>query len=428
MDIVTIEPKMLKGTVCIPPSKSVAHRAIIAAALSGEPCVLSNVTISEDIEATLNCVRILGVAFRKNTTKKEIKFCKRRKKKLDDEIVLDCNESGSTLRFIMPVALLSGKTIRLKGRGRLMERLQEPYFDIFEKKGIEWSLNKDEIVLKGSLKNGEFKLAGDVSSQFITGLLFALPLLDGDSTIKLTTPLESKGYIDLTLEVLKKFGIEIKNNDYKIFKVKGGQKYKETDYIVEGDYSQAAFFLVAGALGCDIRCVGLNPESMQGDKEIIEILKEVGAKIVVDEEGGISARQTASMRGITIDAKNIPDLVPILAVLCGFCKGESRIISAGRLRLKESDRLSAIRNELSYMGLDIKEGADFLHINGTNALVGRTVSSWNDHRIAMSLAIASCRCEGRVAITDAKKAVCKSYPDFFDIYKRLQMGPSVLGK
>lgn len=423
MDMITIEPGMLKGEVTVPPSKSVAHRAIISAALSGESCVIENVAMSKDIEATLNCMRALGNGFRKNTSKMTVTFSNKRKTKLPDEIVLDCCESGSTLRFLMPVALLTGKTIRLMGQGRLMQRPQKPYFDLFDEKGISYKQTEDSIILKGQLKSGEFSLPGDVSSQFITGLLFALPLVEGDSKITITTNTESKGYIDLTLSVLKDFGIEIKNNNYKSFEIKGGQKYKPQNYRIEGDYSQAAFFLVAGALGCDIKCKGLRADSLQGDKKIIEIIKETGAKIINHPDGSIQAVRTDVMKGLVIDASEIPDLVPILAVLCGFCRGESRIINAGRLRIKESDRLAAIKSELSYVGLDITEGVDYLKIKGTNALFGKTVSAWNDHRIAMAMAIAACRCEGDVSITGAKTAVCKSYPDFFEVYKGLQNGP-----
>lgn len=428
MDIVNIESKMLKGRVTAPPSKSVAHRAIIAAALSGGECTVSNLSFSEDIKATLRCMRELGAEFQVVEEENKVVFKKSRDVEEGDVHILDCSESGSTLRFLIPVALLSDNPVTLMGRGRLMQRPQKPYMDLFSKKGIECIQTCDTLSFKGKLTPGVFRLPGNVSSQFITGLLFALPLLNGDSEIVITTETESKGYIDITLSVLKDFGIEVINNNYKKFKVAGNQKYKAVDYEVEGDYSQAAFFLTAGALGCDIECVGLREDSLQGDKKILDVLKETGAAVTRLENGAIKVKRTENMRGITVDASEIPDLVPIIAVLCGFCKGESRIINAGRLRMKESDRLAAISSELKHLGLDITEGTDYLIINGTDILHGTTVSSWNDHRIAMALSIAACRCEGEVSITGAQTAVLKSYPDFFEVYNSVYKGPEPLMK
>jgi 3-phosphoshikimate 1-carboxyvinyltransferase len=242
----------------------------------------------------------------------------------------------------------------------------------------------------------------------------------------LTTLLESKGYVDLTLQVLEDFGIKIHHDNYRRFVIPGNQQYQPKDYTVEGDYSQAAFFLVADALGCDIAVSGLNPDSLQGDKKILDIIRETGAEIQTMHDGTLKVRRTACMHGFQADAREIPDLVPILAVLAAFCQGESLIYGAGRLRMKESDRLAATSRELRQMGIDIFEGADFLRIQGTQAAKSTTVSSWNDHRIAMASAIAACRAEGTVTICDAKSAVTKSYPDFFEIYQNLSTGPRTL--
>ncbi len=426
MDMIRIEPNMLRGTVQVPPSKSVAHRAMIASALSAAPCCIKNVAMSKDIQATLACMKALGAEVQWEQSKGEVRFSGQREEKLPDTLVLDCGESGSTLRFLMPLSLLTGKTVVLTGRGRLMQRPQKPYQDLFTQKGISFIQNEDSIEICGALKPGLFRLPGNVSSQFITGLLYALPLLSGDSEIQLTTLLESKGYVDLTLQVLKDFGIVIQNDNYRRFVVPGGQKYLPRDYTIEGDYSQAAFFLVAGALGCDVTLTGLNPESLQGDKKILELLEEAGAQVQRLENGGLTVRRTDKMHGIRIDAREIPDLVPILAVLCAFCDGESLIHNAGRLRMKESDRLSATARELRQMGIDIFEGADFLRIQGTSVAKGTTVSSWNDHRIAMATAIAACRAEGDVLICGGREAVTKSYPDFFEVYQSLATGPRVL--
>jgi 3-phosphoshikimate 1-carboxyvinyltransferase len=419
---------MLKGTVQAPPSKSVAHRAIIAAALSGGRCRIRNVAMSKDIQATLGCMEALGAKVQFDEKKGEVILDGREDKPLKKTLTMDCCESGSTLRFMIPLALLTGQKVTFTGEGRLMQRPQKPYADLFAKKGISYIQEENCIHVKGMLKAGLFQLPGNVSSQFITGLLFALPLLEGDSEIQLTTILESKGYVDLTLQVLRDFGIQIENKNYRRFIIPGGQSYQACDYIVEADYSQAAFFLVAGALGCDVGISGLKKESLQGDKKILELLQEVGANVEEDADGTIRARRTEEMRGIRIDAGEIPDLVPILAVLCAFCKGESLIYNAGRLRMKESDRLSAVTSELRHLGVQIEEGADYLKIVGAQVISGTTVSSWNDHRIAMALAIAACRAEGEVAIVDAKKAVTKSYPNFFEVYTALQKGPKVLLK
>ena len=418
-DMVTIESKMLKGTVNVPPSKSVAHRAIISAALSDGECRISNIALSEDIKATLRCMRELGAKYTVNEKKGAAVIAPKKTGKKNGTLVLDCGESGSTLRFLMPLSLLSGRPVRLTGHGRLMQRPQKPYFDLFDQKGISYQCEGDSILLSGQLKAGVYPLPGNVSSQFVTGLLFALPLLAGESEIIMTSPLESKGYVDLTLDVLHSFGIEIENRKYERFHIKGGQAYKATDYQVENDYSQAAFFLVAGALGCDVTCQNLRPDSKQGDKEILDIIRRAGGKIEYTADGGIRARRTDVMHGISIDARDIPDLVPILAVLCAFCRGESRIINADRLRMKESDRLAAITSELKQLGADVIEGGNYLRIRGCEVLQGNTTSSWNDHRIAMAIAVAACRVEGAVQIVGAREAVTKSYPDFFEVYDSL---------
>ncbi len=418
MDTITINPNRLTGKVKVPPSKSFAHRAVISAFLSGVECKVNNLSLSDDILATLSCISALG-ANTEFDPEKGVAVISRNDDKLPKKICLDCRESGSTLRFFIPIALCFCQNVEFTGTGRLMKRPLKPYFEMFDKLGIAYKKESDRLMITGKLTSGEFHLDGSLSSQFLTGLLFALPCLEGDSRIIIEGGLSSKGYIDITLEVLKKYGIKIENTDYHTFIVKGNQKYKQRNYTVEGDFSQAAFFLVAGALGCDITCTGLNENSLQGDKKILEIIEAVGAKI---EKIGISKYRsiaTPVMHGITVDADEIPDLVPILAVLFAFCKGESRIINAGRLRIKESDRLAATCSELKKMGADIEEGDDFLVIRGNQVLSGAEVSSHNDHRIAMSAAIAACRSEGAVTISGAEKSVKKSYPDFFEVYKKL---------
>ncbi len=418
MDMVSITPTVLNGKVNIPPSKSFAHRAVIAGFLSGKSCCVSNLCLSQDIKATLRCVKTLGAKFKFDKKSFSVTF-KDGFKSIKKTPKLDCGESGSTLRFFIPIVLALHSKAKFTGHGRLMERPLTPYFDIFADKGIRYNLKKDILFVEGRLRPGIFKIDGSISSQFITGLLFALPLLDGDSRIEIQGRLSSRSYVDITISVLKSFGIEVENENYSAFTIKGNQQYKPQDYTVEGDFSQGAFFLVAGAIGCNVSCQGLDENSLQGDKKIIDIIEETGAKIERYGNSPLRAIHTGNMHGITVDADEIPDLVPILAVLMCFCNGTSRIENAGRLRLKESDRLTAICSELKKMGADITEGEDFLEIQGKQVLCGGHLSSWNDHRIAMAIAIATCRTEGEVVIDGAKHAVKKSYPNFFDDYKAL---------
>ena len=425
-DKVSIKPQMLKGTVSVPASKSALHRGIIAAALSGGKCTIKNVSMSQDIEATLRGIKAFGCKSAHDSKARTLTLSPQRTAKSSNNVTeIDCGESGSTLRFLIPIALVPNmcgdvKRIRFIGHGRLMQRPLKPYIDMFDSHGISYKKSGDTLELCGTLKSGAYEIEGNLSSQFITGLLFALPLLDGDSEITVLNGAESKGYIDMTINALKQFGIEIENRNYIKYIIRGNQKYKTQNFIAEADYSQAAFFLVAGAIGCDIECLGLSSGSLQGDREIINIIKKVGGKIVNGKNGGICAKCTSLMRATDIDASEIPDLVPILAVLLSFCKGESRIYNAGRLRMKESDRLAATAGELSHLGVNITEGADSLTVIGGQTINCGTVSSRHDHRIAMALAIAACRAEGdEVRITDAYSAVKKSYPDFFDVYREL---------
>ncbi len=419
MDMVNIKPAMLEGQVRIPPSKSIAHRAVIAAFLSKGKCSIENIDLSEDISATIGCIKTMGAQCKYNQKNRTLEVFCEKLKSTARRITLDCGESGSTLRFFIPIALALGFKCKFTGRGRLMQRPLEPYMKVFEEKGVKYKFENEVLTTDGQLTAGKYVIDGSLSSQFVTGLLFALSTLSEDSEIVIEGETVSKGYIDLTFATMTDFGIEIENKDYKSFIIKGNQQYRSMDYSVEGDFSQAAFFLVAGAIGCDVVCTGMNPHSIQGDKEILNVLRATGAEVEVGEKGRIRARYNPNMHGITVDAGEIPDLVPIMAVLLSFCRGESRIVNAGRLRIKESDRLRAIFSELRHLGVDITEGPDYLRIVGRQTLGGTTVSAWNDHRIAMSVAIAACRCEGDVGITGAQTAVKKSYPGFFEDYKGL---------
>lgn len=398
---VKITPKKLCGEVCAPPSKSAAHRAVLCAALCGGVSTISNLSYSQDILATLSAAKCLGAKIAKNGTSATIEgVCKG---KSLDGILIDCNESGSTLRFIIPIALAIGDNFSVTGRGRLLERPLDDYYKIFDKQGISYKKAENRIYFDGKLMGGVYELSGNVSSQYITGLLFALPLLQEDSEIVITTPLESTGYINMTLESLEHFGVEIKtSNDLRHFYIRGNQEYKACDYTVEGDYSQAAFYYVANAIGNNVDICGLSKISTQGDKailDVIEIMKE---------------HKTER----TIDVSQIPDLVPIMAVLATQMEGRTNIVGAARLRIKESDRLSSITQELTKLGAKIEEFEDSITVCGKTPLTGGVVDSHNDHRIAMSLAIAATVANGEVVITGAD-SVRKSYADFWDKYCEL---------
>lgn len=416
MDKIIIKPKLLKGNIVVPSSKSLGHRGIIAAALSRGISRVDNIQLSKDIEATMELMKELGAVV--NIEDQNLYIDGRKMFSYEKKLDLRCRESGSTLRFLIPLALTKDGDYIFHGEGKLISRPLEPYYEIFEEKGIKYSREEDGLPLKvsGKLTSGTYRARGDISSQFITGLLFSLPILEGNSRIQITTKLESKGYIDLTLDILKDFGIEIENNNYKEFNIRGAQKYNSRNYYVEGDYSQGAFFLVAGALGSSIVCSGLNKDSLQGDKVILDILEAMGCNVEESKEG-IKVKPSKT-KGIEIDASNCPDLVPILTVLASLSEGETKIVNAKRLRIKECDRLHAITKELNKLGANIIELEDSLIISGVNELKGGEVDSHNDHRIVMALAIAATRARGNVIINNPR-AVEKSYPNFFKDYFKL---------
>lgn len=416
MKQVRINPKILKGAISIPPSKSLCHRGIIAAALSPGESQISNVIFSDDIHATWQGMEILGAKI--EDMGNGVLKIKGNQVDVEDEINIDSKESGSSLRFLIPISMLNNKTKVFTGRGKLVSRPLESYYKIFNEQAIIYSSENGNLPLKvqGKLNPGDFEIEGNISSQFITGLLFTLPLLDGNSRIIVKGDLESKGYVDLTLDTLNNFGINIENNVYQEFLINGNQKYEARDYRVEGDFSQAAFWLVAGIIGEEITSLDLNIDSLQGDKAIIDLIKEMGGDIEITKDKVITRRSTT--RGIEIDASQCPDIVPILTVLAALSEGETRIVNAARLRIKESDRLKAISTELNKLGADIVELEDGLVIQGKKSLMGGIVDSWNDHRIAMSLAIASLRCKEEVIITNSD-SVNKSYPHFWEDFKKL---------
>ncbi|MDO5780712.1 MAG: 3-phosphoshikimate 1-carboxyvinyltransferase [Clostridium sp.] len=415
-----IYPSKLKGEVKIPPSKSMAHRAIICAALSDGLCIIENIDYSDDIIATIDAMNSLGAKIVKHKDYLEVIGAYGSDEKPQETRVIDCNESGSTLRFLVPISLLFKGSSKFIGRGNLGKRPLTTYYNIFERQGIEYSYEEGNLnlVINGELKAGTFEVEGNVSSQFITGLLFTLPLLKEDSKIIITTEMESKGYIDLTLRAMNDFGVEIINNNYREFIIKGNQKYNSRNYRVEGDYSQAAFFLCADSLGNDVLCKDLDLNSLQGDKEVIDILERMNVVFNANDIG-VKGTTNGELTSTVIDGSQCPDIIPVLTSVAALTKGTIEIINAGRLRIKECDRLAAVTSELNKLGAKIIEKEDGLVVTGVEKLQGGVeVWSHKDHRIAMTLAIASTRCEEPIVIKDYE-CIAKSYPNFFEDFKAL---------
>ena len=391
-----------------PPSKSMAHRAILAAMLSQEPCVVDNVCLSADVKATLSAAKTLG----KNWTYSDGKVVFGKKEQVDFANI-NANESGSTLRFLIPICGAMGVKTTFTGQGKLPQRPYDILANVMTKNGVQFDKNFGlPLTISGQLKSGVYHVAGDVSSQYITGLLYALPLLGGDSEIVLTTPLQSKGYVDMTLCVLNDFGIKIEQTENG-YKIKGNQQYKAKDFVVEGDWSNGAFWLVAGALNNGITVTGLDANSLQGDKQILSVLKQMGAKIT-QKQNEISLEKS-TLKGVEINVSQIPDLAPILSVALACANGKGKITNASRLKIKESDRLQAINDNLQAVGIKTLLGNDWVEIEGCPDIAGGNAKGFNDHRIVMSMAVLSTQTQNGITTNDAQ-AINKSYPDFFDIF------------
>lgn len=398
MDI-RITPAKLSGRVNIPASKSCAHRALICAALAQGTSVISGVSMSKDIEATIGAMKALGAGFAVDGDKITVEGIK----SPAENAVIDCNESGSTLRFIIPIAAALGTKTEFTGRGRLPQRPIDIYKRELSKNGTEFLTEEMPYKIGGRLSGGRFEIEGDVSSQFVTGLIFALPLLEKDSEIILTSRLESRPYVDITIDILRRFGIDIVETENS-FIIKGGQKYTPHDEKIEGDFSQAAFFYVANALGCSVELDNLNENSVQGDRRIVSIVDDVCS-------GG-------SIGSFRADCSDIPDLVPILTVLGAFGRGESIIYNAKRLKIKESNRLETSAAFVNSLGGYVEITEDGLIIKPVENMHGGEVDSFGDHRIVMAAAIAAVAVDGDVVIRGAEAAE-KSYPDFFKDYIQL---------
>ena len=415
--LVTISPPArIGGMVSAPPSKSMAHRAVLCSALAKGTSHIENLEFSKDISATLAAAGQL---------------CARVESGPADALVeglghfrpvfgpVDCCESGSTLRFLIPLASLTGQSITFVGRGRLMERPQSVYETLYREQNLHFEQANGQLTVAGSLRSGEYTLAGNVSSQFISGLLFALPLLAGDSTLHLIPPVESRSYIEMTRAAQAAFGVTSHWLDDTTLCIPGGQQYHPRDYIVEGDYSQAAFLAVLGAVKGGITLTGLAAETLQGDAAILDILRRCGAKFTRTEAGLVF--EQAPLHGVDIDLADCPDLGPVLMVLGLLCEGTTVIRNAERLRIKESDRIAAMEAELRACGGVLSSEGGTITVQGCKPRLHAPeapLSGHNDHRVVMSLTVLALAADIPLAINEAE-AVQKSWPHFFDALKPL---------
>ncbi len=417
---VNCTPSAISGKIQAISSKSDVHRLLICAALCENETKISCNVMSKDIAATVLCLKAMGteISVRNNiitVTPKQFK----------NQATLDCNESGSTLRFLLPVVSALNINATIKGQGRLPQRPISPLKEEMEKKGVIFHTdNVFPLHLTGQLRSGEYEIQGNISSQFITGLLFALPLLKGDSKIKLIPPVESRSYLNITISVLRKFGIEIEEQE-NLYIIKGNQKYiSPKEITAEGDWSNSSFFLCAGALSEDgVTVTDLDIHSPQGDKKIIDVLTSMGADVKISKNT-VTVKKNV-LHAVTIDGSDIPDAVPIISVVATACQGDMQIINAGRLRIKESDRIKSVVEMIQSVGGSVEETADGMIIHGGKTLSGGVVNGYNDHRIVMSACVLSILCTSYVEITDFN-AVEKSYPDFFKDFNSLGGNTNVI--
>ncbi len=415
MKSATITPSKLNGRIEIPSSKSLCHRAIICASLAKGKSTLTNIYESDDIQTTLNAVKSMGAEVISlgngtytidgtNTFKQE------------GTVKIDCRGCGSTLRFLIPLAFNTDENVVFTGRERLEKHSLKTYTDIFDNLCADYVASNNSsmpiTIKKGNLSGNIIELDANVNSQFLSGLLFALPLAKYDTEIRLSGTFKSKGYLDMTLDILEKFGIKIYNHKYMLFRIKGNQSYKPSDYHVEGDFSHAAFYLAAGALGNFVVCNGLNLETKQVDKNIIDVIEKMNGQIVA-ENGAIAAVPTL-LKGAEINISKNPDLLPAICVMGTFAQGETIITGIEN----EKERAINVANQLNSIGATIIEQQNRLVIEGGTGISGGTASTCNDHRIAMALAIASTCCESLVSVEDSE-AVNKSYPQFWEHFTSL---------
>lgn len=407
---VKIHPSQCYGSVQIPPSKSMAHRAIICASLSNGTSHIKNISYSKDILATIECMRILGAKIEKQDDSLIITGIKHFPQEIP--CALPCEESGSTLRFLIPIFSLCNQRIYFEGKGRLLQRPQTIYQQLFHEQGLFFHQTEKQICIQGALQPNTYMIDGSISSQFISGLLFTLPLLQKDSIIKIIPPFVSKSYVDLTIDILKAFHIKINFMDPFTIHIPGHQTYQACDYTVEADYSQFAFYAVLATIQGELTLTGVTHHSLQGDQQILSILSSYGA-IIHPIENGYHIKK-GNLQARTIDIENCPDLGPILSVLGAYAEGTTTLLHANRLRIKESDRIQAMEDELHKFHIQTSSDEDsFSIIGASNLQCDEMLVGHNDHRIVMAMTIAAL-CSQTPCIIDGAQAITKSYPNFFE--------------
>ncbi len=398
------------SVVQIPTSKSLSHRALLAASLHDGISVIEDLVQNKDTEATIRVLKSLGASIETQGNKTIVHGIH----SLDTEVkeVLDCGESGSTLRFMIPLFGLMNKEISFTGHGRLMDRPQDVYEKIFHDQGLKFEKEGQILKVQGPLKSRTYEIAGNISSQFITGLLFALPLLDGDSTLHILPPYESKSYVLMSEDVLRKAGIEIDDQGDTIY-IKGNQKYNAIQIKIDGDDSQAAFFAcLSNTKKEKITVKGMNQNSKQGDHVIVNILKNYG--VSVEENEKESSFMPSELKGCVVDLQDCPDLGPVLFALASIVPGTSTFIHASRLRIKESDRIACMEEELRKLGCKISSTEDTVVVEGIEGIKGNQIlDGHNDHRIVMALSVLLSSSSVGGSISGAE-AITKSYPNFFE--------------
>jgi 3-phosphoshikimate 1-carboxyvinyltransferase len=407
----------LGGTVTVPPSKSYTHRAIILASLAKGASTIRNPLLSEDTLASIDACRKIGAQVDIQKDRIEIKGVFGAPKAPTDPI--DVKNSGTTLRVMTPVCSLCSEKVTLTGDDSIRKRPMQPLLDALEQLKVKTSSNGGfaPVSVLGPLAGGRCRIVGDISSQFISGLLVACALAQDESSIDLLTPIKSQPYVDLTVDVLNKFSGQVEKGA-SAYRIPGRQIFHGINYEVEGDYSSAAFLMVAAAiLGSDVTVTNISINSKQGDRRIIDILRAMGVNVQVLEES-VTIRGAGEIDGIQIDLGDSPDLLPIIAVIGALANGKTLIKNVGHLRYKESDRLKAITTELNKMGAHVKEGKDFLEIKGVERLNGAHLSGWKDHRIVMALSIAALRAKGETVIDDAE-SIPVSFPGFDNVMRSL---------
>ena len=401
-----VEPSVINGEIKAPSSKSYAHRILLSAFLSGEEVTVHNLGSSVDVEVTLNAIKTLGASVKINGDTAVVKRGELPKEK----VIIDCRESGSSLRFLLPIVCALGVSAEFTGSKRLLERPIKELVDTLNAHGGEI----ENLTVKGKLNRGVYEVDGGISSQYITGLLLALSHIDGESEIVIKGELVSKPYVDITLSVLSDFGVNFEETEFG-YKIKGGYKIKNHEFTVEGDWSGSAFLLSLGAIGGKVTVKGLNVNSCQGDKKIVEILKNFGASVKFSDNQVTVSKKP--LTAISVDMQDVPDLVQVVSVVSAYASGVTKIYGVDRLRLKESDRVLAVINSLSKVGIKAEYKDNFIIVNGGKPL-GGVVDGGNDHRTVMSAVVMASSSDGESLVLGGQ-AITKSYPNFVKDFEEM---------